>query len=196
VQIHGIGDGAVRAALDILTTLPAQRDGVRHRVEHAQLVHPDDAGRFGAHGIVASMQPCQIASDEAVARLAWGRRTANTFPLRSIAEAGGMIAFGTDAPVESPSPWPGIALAVSRTFHPEQSIDLDRAIRGACLDPAMSAGERHRGRLVAGQIADLVVVDAAVFDEPIRPGGALASCRPVATVIDGEVMYRAPGFDP
>lgn len=205
VQIHGIGDAAVRTALDILEDLPRSPLGVRHRVEHAQLVDPTDIPRFGARGIVASVQPSHIASDAAIARLAWGKRTEYAFPLRSLADAGALLAFGTDAPVESPDPWPGIAMAVTRThaswasegpFHGEQSISLADALRAVCLLPALSAGEEDRGRLVAGHRADLVVVDAAAVDEPVRPGGALASARPRATMIDGELVYADATFDP
>lgn len=202
VQIHGIGDRAVRVALDILETLPAMGT-VRHRVEHAQLVHPDDQARFGASGIVASVQPCHLGSDAKAARAAWGERTAAAFPLRGLGRGGALLAFGTDAPVEPPDPWPGIALAVTRTdpgwaddgpFHAEQSLDLAVALRAACLGPALAAGESDRGRLVAGQRADLLVVAADVLDEPPTPGGALAHARPQATLLDGEFVYRAADF--
>ncbi len=204
VQIHGIGDAAVRTALDILATLPSVSGDVRHRVEHAQLIDPTDIGRFGASGIVASVQPCHLAGDAPMARAAWGARTAWTFPLRSLSDRGAILAFGTDAPVESADPWPGIALAVSRAaspwvdsdgpFHPDQAIDLAQAIRGACLGPASSAGEMDRGRLVAGCRADLIVVDAAALDEPVRSSGALTVARPSATLFDGEIVHRAEGF--
>ena len=170
-----------------------------HRVEHAQLVDPQDWPRFGAHGIVASIQPA-TTSDAEMARRAWGARTVGAFPVRSILDGGALVAFGTDAPVESPSPWPNRSLAVGRAFQPEQSIDLARALRAACLDPALSAGETDRGRLVAGHLADLVVLDATALDEPVRPDGALHDARPLATLIDGEVVYRdqrsIPTFGP
>lgn len=202
VQIHGIGDAAVRVALDVLEALPAV-GSVRHRVEHAQLVHADDQARFGRSGIVASVQPCHIASDARPARAAWGSRTSAAFPLRGLTAGGALLAFGTDAPVEPPDPWRGIALAVTRTdiswaqdgpFHPEQSLDLARAIRAACVGPALAAGESDRGRLVTGHRADLVVMPGEMVDEPPRAGGALASARPQATLLDGEIVYRAPDF--
>ncbi|MDQ3407982.1 MAG: amidohydrolase [Chloroflexota bacterium] len=206
VQIHGIGDAAVRSALDILEGLPRPMAGIRHRVEHAQLVHHDDIARFGAAGIAASMQPVHLVGDAPVARAAWGARSRWAFPIRSLEAGGALIAFGSDAPVESPDPWPGIAIAVTRTsrawpdgygtFHPEEAIDLPRAIRAACLDPALTAGETDRGRLVPGHRADIVVMPAAAIDERVLASKVLASARPLATLLDGEPVYRASSFDP
>jgi predicted amidohydrolase YtcJ len=76
-----------------------------------------------------------------------------------------------------------------------QAIDLPRAIRGACLDPALVAGLSDIGRLTPGARADLLVVPAAGFAEPLD-AGALATTRPLATLIDGQVVHRAARFDP
>ncbi|CAN5442103.1 amidohydrolase [soil metagenome] len=206
VQIHGIGDAAVRSALDILEGLPRPAGGVRHRIEHAQLVHPDDLARFGAAGIAASMQPVHLVADAPVARAAWGLRRRWSFPIRSLEASGALIAFGTDAPVESPDPWPGIAMAVTRNSpawpareadpYAAESIDLARAIRAACLHPALTAGENDRGRLMPGHRADLVVLPAEMLDDGAVASGVMASARPWATLLDGEPVYRAPEFDP
>ncbi|MDQ3553605.1 MAG: amidohydrolase [Chloroflexota bacterium] len=206
VQIHGIGDAAVRSALDILERLPPPADGIHHRVEHAQLVHPADVARFGAAGIVASVQPVHLVGDALVARAAWGDRVRWSFPIRSLAAGGALIAFGTDAPVESPDPWPGIAIAVTRASetwaagesaaYASESIDLARAIRAACLDPALTAGEVDRGRLVQGHRADLVMVPAEMLDADAVAAGALDRARPLMTLLDGETVYRDARFDP
>jgi hypothetical protein len=110
------------------------------------------------------------------------------------------VAFGTDAPVEPIDPWPGIAIAVTRRdgtwspgsppFGPAEALPLDRAVRAACLDPAVSAGEDDRGRLVAGQRADLIVIPAAAVGRPVEPGGALASARPRLVMIDGALAFE------
>jgi predicted amidohydrolase YtcJ len=205
VQIHGIGDAAVRLDLDVLSALP-RVGAAHHRVEHAQLVDPTDIPRFGTAGIVASVQPCHLIGDAPAARAAWGDRTAGAFPLRSLIDAGALLAFGTDAPVEPPDPWPGIAAAVTRAsgdwpsdrppFHPEQALGRWEAIRAATRGPATSLGVADEGHLGPGTRADLIVVDAAAVDEPPGPGGALERCRPFATLIDGDVVWRDPGFDP
>ena len=204
VQIHGIGDAAVRIALDVLERLPRVA-GAAHRVEHAQLVDPADLARFATLGIVASVQPCHLISDAVPARAAWGSRTAHAFPLAALDRSGAVLAFGTDAPVEPPDPWRGIAAAVTRgsgewpedrpPFHAEQALPLWRALRAASRDVARSAGVHDEGHLGVGARADLMVVDAKAVDEPARRGGALERARPLATLIDGAVAWRDAGFD-
>ena len=171
------------------------------RVEHVQMLHPNDRGRFAAAGIAASVQPVHLGSDAAQARALWGARAeAEAYTWRSIAETGAVMAFGTDAPVESFDPWPGIALAVRREdprwapgtppYAPDEGLTIDRALRAACVDPAVSARETDRGRLAVGQRADVVVIDAAAIDEPVTPGGRLATTRPSLVVIDGRVVFE------
>jgi predicted amidohydrolase YtcJ len=200
-QVHGIGDAAVRIALDILGGQPELT--LRRRVEHAQLVDPADLPRFGQLGVAASVQPVHLRTDADIARAAWDERAALTIPLAGLDAGGALIPFGTDAPVEPIDPWPGIAVAVVRRdplrpedlpLGPRQAISLARAIRAACLDAALVAGEPDRGRLVAGHRADLIVVPVETLREPVD-AAALAATRPLATLLDGEVVYRAPGFD-
>jgi predicted amidohydrolase YtcJ len=154
-----------------------------------------------AAGIAASVQPAHLGTDAAQARKLWGERAeANGYPWRSIAATGAVLAFGTDAPVEPFDPWPGIALAVRREdphwpagtppFGPSEALSIERAIRAACVDPAVSARETDRGRLTVGQRADVVVIPAAALDEPIEPGGTLATVRPSIVMIDGVVVFE------
>ncbi len=114
-QIHGIGDAAVRAALDALGPTAGQT-ALMPRVEHTQLVHPDDIPRFAALGIAASVQPIHVRSDAEKARRLWGARAeAWAYAFAALDRAGSVIAFGTDAPVEPVDPWPGLACAVTRS---------------------------------------------------------------------------------
>lgn len=199
-MIHAIGDAAVRAALDVLTPLAATSP-LMPRIEHAQMVHPDDRGRFVAAGIAASVQPVHLGSDALQAWKLWGDRAeAEGYTWRSIADTGAVMPFGTDAPVESYDPWPGLALAVRRqdarwpsgtpVYAEEQSLTLDRALRANCIDPAVSARETDRGRLTVGQRADVVVIPAASIDEPVTPGGPLSTTRPVMVLMDGKVVFE------
>jgi hypothetical protein len=199
-QIHAIGDAAVRAALDALEPV-AGRTALLSRVEHVQLVDPADVGRFGAAGIVASVQPVHVRSDAAQARKLWGERAERSaYAWGSLASSGAILAFGTDAPVEPIDPWPGLALAVRREdptwpagtepFGPHEAISLEQAIRAACLGPAVAAGEADRGRLTVGQRADVVVIPAAALADPVEPGGALATVRPDIVVLDGVVVHE------
>jgi len=196
-QIHGIGDAAVRAALDALAPTVGATTLVP-RIEHTQLVHPDDVPRFAGLGIAASFQPVHVRSDVEKARRLWGDRAdAWAYALGAIAATGALIPTGTDAPVEPIDPWPGVACAVTRSapswpagtapLGPANAISLWRSLRAACVDPALSAGEHDRGRLVAGHRADLVVLASAAVQEPVEVGGALWHARPRLVLMDGEV---------
>jgi predicted amidohydrolase YtcJ len=134
--------------------------------------------------------------------LLWGARAElSGYTWASIASTGAVLAFGTDAPVEPFDPWPGIALAVRREdprwpagtppFAPGEALTLDRALRAACVDPPLSAREPDRGRLTVGQRADIAVIPAAALDEPVEPGGTLATVRPSIVIVDGRVVFEA-----
>jgi hypothetical protein len=200
-QVHAIGDAAVRAALDALAPL-AGRGALMPRVEHVQLVDPADLPRFARDGIAASVQPVHVRSDAAQARRLWGSRAERSgYPLRSLVASGAVVPFGTDAPVEPIDPWPGLAVAVTRAdaswppgmqpFGPAEALSLVQALRSACIDGARSAGEDDRGRLTAGQRADVVVLAAAALEEPVAIGGPLATARPRRVLVDGTVVFEA-----
>ncbi len=200
-QIHGIGDAAIRAALDVLAPTVGLTP-LMPRVEHVQLVSDADVPRFAALGIAASVQPVHVRSDAAKARRLWGARAeARAYALAALDRAGAVVAFGTDAPVEPVDPWTGLACAVTRaspewptgtpSFGPQNALTLWRAIRAACVDPALSAGETDRGRLVPGHRADIAVLPAGVVAEPVEVGGALWHARPRIVLLDGEVVAGA-----
>ena len=200
-MIHAIGDHGVRASLDALEPTVG-RVPLMPRLEHIQLLHPDDRGRFARAGIAASVQPIHLRADAAAARRLWGDRAETSgYTWRSIADSGAVLAFGTDAPVEPIDPWPGLAMAVTRAdptwpagtppFGPHEALTLERAIRAACIGPAVTARESDRGRLVPGQRGDLVVLPIAALTEPVEPGGALATARPRLVLVDGAVGYEA-----
>jgi hypothetical protein len=200
-MIHAIGDAAVRTALDVLTPVAAT-SALMPRIEHTQMLHPDDRPRFAASGIAASVQPCHLGSDALQAWMLWGKRAeAEGYTWKSIADTGAVMPFGTDAPVESYDPWPGLALAVRRddprwpsgtpSYAPEQSLTLDRALRANCIDGPVSAREADRGRLTVGQRADVVVIAASSVDEPVTPGGPLSTTRPHMVLMDGKVVFEA-----
>ena len=199
--IHAIGDRAVRAALDALEPT-AGRTPLMPRLEHVQLLHPDDRERFARNGVAASVQPVHLRADAAAARRLWGERAErNGYTWRTLVDSGAVVAFGTDAPVEPIDPWPGLAMAVTRTdpswpagtppFGPDEALSLERTLRAACVAPAVTAGERDRGRLIPGQRADLVVLPIDALIEPVVPGGALSTARPRLVLIDGQVGYEA-----
>lgn len=195
-QIHAIGDRSLRAALDALEPTVA-RTALRARVEHVQLVDDADMRRFGWSGIVASVQPADLHDDAAKARRAWGRRADTSYPWARLLASGVTLAFGTDAPAAADDPWPALAMAVRRrdpgwgadtpTFGPAEAITLPQALRAACVGAATAAGETDRGRLTAGQRADLLVIPAAALTDM----EALRLARPRLVLVDGAVAHEA-----
>ena len=199
-QIHAIGDRSCRVSLGALEPTVG-RSALMPRLEHVQLLHPDDRPRFARAGIAASIQPVHVRADAPIARILWGDRAATRgYPMRSLIEAGAVVAFGTDAPVEPIDPWPGLSMAVTRIdgtwppgsepFGPDERVTLEQALRAACVAPALMAAEQDRGRLVVGQRADLAVIPAEALVHPIEPGGSLATARPRLVMIDGEVVFE------
>jgi predicted amidohydrolase YtcJ len=172
------------------------------RLEHVQLLHPDDRPRFAAAGIAASIQPVHVRADAPIALRLWGDRAETRgYPMRSLIDAGAVVAFGTDAPVEPIDPWPGLSMAVTRIdgtwpegippFGRSERITIEQALRAACVAPATTAAEEgDRGRLTVGQRADLLVLPAEALSNPVEPGGALATARPRLVIIDGDVAFE------
>ena len=137
----------------------AGKTALMPRLEHVQLLHPDDRARFARAGIAASIQPVHVRADAPIARALWGDRAETRgYPMRSLIESGAVVAFGTDAPVEPIDPWPGLSMAVTRIdgtwaagsepFGPDEPVTLEQALRAACLAPAVTAAEPDRGRLI------------------------------------------------
>ncbi len=193
--VHAIGDRAVRSALDAVEALgPARRAALRlpPRIEHAQLVHPDDLPRFAALGVVASMQPLQIPLDVPVAERHWGARCARAYPFRSLARAGASLAFGSDAPVVPPDPGLGLRAAVARfpegshrPWHAAEALTAAEALAAYARGGAAAAGESDRGVLRPGAAADVTVLSP----DPLGVAPAdLGSVRAVLTIVAGEIV--------
>lgn len=194
--IHAIGDAAVRRAIDLIEDAPRVR--LPHRIEHVQCVDPRDLDRVARNGIVASMQPVHLPGDVAAAEDRWGARSRGAYPLRSLLDRGTILAFGSDVPVATLDPRPGVVAAMTRAaadgrfaegWYPEQRIGFEDAVRGYTIGNALAAGKADRsGRLAPGFDADLVAwaVDAASL--PHDPQ-AFAAARVALTVVGGEVVY-------
>ncbi|MCG3135285.1 MAG: N-substituted formamide deformylase [Planctomycetes bacterium] len=191
--LHAIGDAAVRTALDVLSAdRTAGAAHPRHRIEHAQMIHPDDLPRFAANGIAASMQPVHIALDAPLVHRHWGARSAEAFPVRRLLDSGATVAFGSDAPIETFDVAEGIACATSRTgrdgtrLHPEESVSTAEALLAYTAGAAHAAGvERDFGAIRRGAVASLTVLSEDVASH----AGAVADLGVVATVVRGRVMH-------
>jgi predicted amidohydrolase YtcJ len=198
VAVHAIGDRANRDALDAFeATQDAWRPlGLRPRIEHAQLLAPDDIDRFAALGVTASVQFSHAPSDRDLAERFWGNKVSGAYAYRSLLNAGTVVANGSDAPIEELDPLAGICAGVRRTlddrpsWHPEQALTVDEALAATILAPAWLAGdERRRGKLTPGYLADLVILDR---DPLAIPTDELPEVRVVATMLGGRWVHNAP----
>jgi hypothetical protein len=179
--VHAIGDHANSVALDAFAAAgldPASGSSI----EHAQLLRPGDAERMARLGLVASVQPEHAVDDRDVADRYWAGRTDGAFAYRSLRDAGVRLALGSDAPVAPLDPWRAIAAAVRRSrddrppWHPEQQLSPLDALRAST-----------HGRIEAGAVADLVVVD----HDPLTSEPNLLPAMPVAaTMVGGHWTYR------
>jgi predicted amidohydrolase YtcJ len=203
VAVHAIGDAANRAVLDAIESLPdLEHARLRNRIEHAQLLHPDDVARMAQLDVIASMQPIHATSDMAIADLHWGRRAATGYAWRSLLDRGARLAFGSDAPVEDLAPLLGIHAAVTRRrpdgtpgpdgWYPEQRITVAEAVHAYTMGAAYASGEeRIKGSLTPGKLADLVILDQDIFKiDPM----AILNTQVLGTMVDGKFVYRSDGL--
>jgi len=210
LAVHAIGDRANHEVLQAVSRLrqfeqehalsvganPKAR--IRHRIEHVQVIHPDDAGRLAQLRVIASMQPIHAISDMEMADRYWGKRAHTSYAWKLQLDHGAALAFGSDAPVESPNPFLGLHAAVTRQrldgspsaegWIPEQKITLQQAIQAYTVGAAYAAGWEDRvGQLKPGYLADLIVLDQDPFEIPAEE---LAALTPQATMVGGEWVYQ------
>jgi predicted amidohydrolase YtcJ len=175
VAVHAIGDQANSVLLESIEELSHTYTGDRRwRIEHAQIVDPADLDRFARHGTIASMQPVHQASDWRMAEARMGReRLAGAYAWESLRRRNVPLAFGSDFPVESPNPFHGLAVAISRQdaegqppggWFPGERLTLEQAFdaftRGAAY---ASFAEDRLGTLEPGRMADFVYIDTDIF---------------------------------
>jgi len=203
LSIHAIGDLANRTVLNAYTRLRQyEKDqGIKplaHRIEHLQLIDPEDIGRLADLAITASMQPIHATSDMEMADAYWGKRTAYAYAPKQQLDQGTRVLFGSDAPVESPNPWLGIHAAVTRRrgdgypgpdgWHPGGRVSVQEALKAFTISPADASGKGgQQGKLAPGYWADCIVLDKDPFH--CHPD-QLLDIRPLGTMIDGKWVYR------
>jgi hypothetical protein len=201
VGVHAIGDKANREALDAFesTREAWEPRGLRHRIEHAQCLAPQDVRRFAELGVACSVQFSHAPSDRDLAERFWPEQVDGAYAFRSLWESGALVANGSDAPVEELDPLAGIRAGVLRTidarpaWHPEQCLSIEQALIATCVNPAwLSGDERRRGRLLPGYLADLVVLSR----DPLEcTADELESVEVVATMVGGRWMHNPPPWD-
>ncbi|HHX42483.1 MAG TPA: amidohydrolase [Chloroflexi bacterium] len=202
--VHAIGDRANRDILDIYERIAHEGVGstpqkpLRNRIEHAQILHPDDVSRLGQLGIVASMQPIHATSDMDIAKRHLGSRCRTAYAWRAILDGGTVLALGSDCPVEAIDPLAGIHAAVTRRradgspavegWYPEQRLTVEQAVRGYTWGAAYAAGmEEHLGTLAPNKLADITILDRDLWD--IDPMDIL-NVRVLGTIVGGAFVWR------
>jgi predicted amidohydrolase YtcJ len=193
VAVHAIGDLANREALDAFeqTRDNWQPLGLRPRIEHAQLLTPEDIPRFAQLGVAASVQFSHAPSDAEIAERFWAGKTDRAYAYRSLWDAGTVVANGSDAPIEELDPWAGVVAAVARDWHPEQRLTLDEALQATTVNPAwLARAEHRRGKLLPGYLADLVVLDRDPYETD-----DLTTVNVVGTMLGGRWTHNPPPWE-
>jgi hypothetical protein len=204
---HAIGDKAVRLALDAYQNAAEvnHTKDARPRIEHIETIAAADVDRFGKLGVIASMQPLHSYPDDDTLNI-WARnigpdRASRAWVWRSIQQKGGALAFGSDWPVVTLNPWPGVQTALTRQtsegnpaggFIPQQRLSLEDTIRGYTLGAAF-AGRREKteGSLEPGKLADFILLDRDLFQ--IEPS-EIGKTEVLITVVGGKVVYQSPNW--
>jgi predicted amidohydrolase YtcJ len=205
IAIHAIGDRAVQVALNSIERAQQRLSDanqqralarLRYRVEHAQLVAPEDLERMRRLRVVASVQPFHAVADRDMAERYWGRRARRAYAYRTMQEMGIPLALGSDAPVETFDPLSILYAAIQRNdpatperaaWMPEQALPVTQALWGYTLGAAYAGGEeRDKGSLTPGKLGDAVILreDLLTLEpEKLRENGV------AATIVGGRIMY-------
>ena len=207
ITTHAIGDAAIRLALDAYqaaNSANGTKDS-RMRIEHIEAVSAPDVPRFGALGVIASMQPLHAYPDDNGLNV-WARNTGperatRAFAWHSIASAGGRLAYGSDWPVVTINPWEGMQTAVTREtvdgtpkggWVPGERVTIEQAVEAYTMGAAYAGRrEKTQGSLEAGKLADLIIVSQDIFKADPR---AIGKTEVLVTMVAGKVVYRAPAM--
>ncbi len=199
VVTHAIGDRANRMVLDALEA--SRKAGVglhlRHRIEHAQVLDPHDIPRFVELGVIPSMQPIHATQDMLLSDKHWGQRSRYAYAWRSLQQTGAPLAFGSDAPVETPDVIQGIHAAVTRCradgtpggagWVPEERLTVEEAVWAYTVGAAYAGGmENEQGSITPGKLADLTILSQDIFSaNPM----AILETDVTGTVVGGDFVY-------
>jgi len=202
VAIHAIGDKGVHQALNAIEH--AKNKNLRHRIEHIQLLHPQDLKRFSKLGVIASVQPYHAPSDRNIADRYWGKREGLRYPYKSLLNHHAKLVFGSDLPIETMDPLKIIHAAVtrkkegerrtvrlrspsSRAWYPQECLSVSEAIfaytQGASY---ASYEEKIKGSIEIGKLADMVVLSKDIFE--VNPEKILDT-KVESTILGGEIVW-------
>jgi hypothetical protein len=204
LAVHAIGDRANHVVLNAFERLRTYEENqhlphFQHRIEHVQIIDPEDIPRLAKLDIIASVQPVHAPSDMLMADHFLGERSKNAYAYRSMIESDAPYVLGSDAPVEPFNPFHGLHAAVTRCrldgspaddgWHPEQRLSLEQALKGFTHMPAVISGKgASLGKISPGYHADFILLETDPFQLNPHQLGAI---EPLATLIDGECMYQS-----
>jgi len=192
VAIHAIGDKGVHQALN--TIEHTKNKNLRHRIEHIQLLHPQDLERFRKLGVIASVQPYHAPSDRDIADKYWGKREGFCYPYKSLLNQKTRLVFGSDLPIETMDPLKIIYAAVTRrketerrrAWYPQERLSVKEAVfaytKGASY---ASYEEKIKGSIEIGKLGDMVVLSKNIFE--INPEEILQT-RVEYTIVGGKII--------
>jgi len=198
VAVHAIGDRACRDVLDVLERFAAESRhlGLRHRMEHAQVLTEVDVPRFARLGVIASVQPSHAVADRYMADKDWGKRARWAYPFESLRKSGAVLAFGSDGPVDNPDPVYGIHCAVNRnapgepaelSWYPQEKMGVLDAAWAYTAGASYAIGrEAVQGDLSPGKLADFIILSR---DIAAIPKQEITSAKVLATAVGGEFVF-------
>jgi predicted amidohydrolase YtcJ len=199
VAIHAIGDKGVHQALNAIEH--TKNKNLRHRIEHIQLLHPQDLKRFSRLGVIASVQPYHAPSDRDIADRYWGKREGFRYPYKTLLNHQTMVIFGSDVPIETMDPLKIIYAAVTRrsagsigkeggrrkSWYPQERLSFKEAIfaytQGASY---ASYEEKIKGSIEVGKLADMVVLSQDIFE--VNPEEIL-NTQVESTILGGKIVW-------
>lgn len=198
VAIHAIGDRAVRQSLNAIEQSLQQtgaEEGLRHRIEHVQILHPQEAKRFAKLGVIASVQPVHTPADIDIAEKYWGQRARFAYAFNTLLKSGAKVVFGSDAPIETLDPWRGIYAAVCRkkigskeSWYPEERVTVTEAVSGfTCWASYASYEENLKGSIEVGKLADMVVISQDMLR--IDPD-EIPNVKVELTILGGKIVFQ------
>jgi Amidohydrolase family len=205
IAVHAIGDAGNRETLDFIeSVLRAQPEAraLRHRIEHAQVLHPDDVPRFARLGVIASMEPPHCVEDKAWAEARLGpERVKGAYAWRTLRLVGARLAFNSDLTGSDHDIFYGLHSAITRRdkqlqppggWHPEQRMTPEEAVRGYTTWNAYAASwEKESGLLAPGRWADITVMDIDPLVMGATDPGRLLRGAIRATIVGGKIAYAA-----